>query len=610
MSAFAKPVKVVAGLALALWMAVALLILRGYIWPLLSSGETPVLMHLLDPTLFAHDFTVQEWLRFNPRFYYNELIVAVVHWGLTLPHAMLALHVLALASFVTALHSIARSLSLGAVAEAFLIIWTFNVGVGAIGGVFIYTHAPVPAVWAMAAATWGLALVLRGKITAGYACFGGAALLQFLVGFYAGLLMLPCLLAARIASGSSVKRPDWRQIILGLTAWAAGLAAVAGPMMWRGGTASGAMPAREFVELYAFIRHPHHLVPSTWGWPAWAQFIAFYAGAMLCVRSVPGRSIPHVRWWVLGAVLLAAAALVVNLLFVEFWHSAWIAKLQPARATPFAELVVLAILAQRVQRFFARGDWFAGGLLGLIPLTPLPGFLLLVGALLLPTEGAEASRGRLLRPALLAVMLVASVVWLTDLHAATSLYLVWSLTFAVAFLAARGGNDFAGRRAIATVLFAVVTVVMWLVLPPSVQRTLAPRFRPDSGPVDPPSLLGRRFREYAPKDSVVLVPPDGDSWSFKLFAQRAVVVETKTMPFTDRGMLRWKSRLEDVLGEPLRPGLDLQGRWHELPVAALTAAAARNDAGYLLTEDAFHPAIPGAIRVDQVDGWSVWKLAR
>src|SRR5207302_1912931 len=147
---------------------------------------------------------------------------------------------------------------LGAFASAALVLWVLTIGTGTVGLVFFYTHAPVPVVWAGADVAWGAAWAVRGRWTAAFACFGVEALLQFLVGFYAGVLALPALLLA----GGRARGPA-----LGL--WRLGLALVYVPMRLDGGTDGDALTGTAFVELYAYLRHPHHLVPSSWGWPEW-----------------------------------------------------------------------------------------------------------------------------------------------------------------------------------------------------------------------------------------------------------------------------------------------------------------------------------------------------
>ncbi len=108
-------------------------------------------------------------------------------------------------------------------------------------------------------------------------------------------------------------------------------------------------------------------------------------------------------------------------------------------------------------------------------------------------------------------------------------------------------------------------------------------------------------------DAVVLVPPIGDVWAFKLYAQRAIVVDIKHFPFSDRGIAEWQRRISDVLGTPYVRGLDLEATWAAQPPARLAAVAARYGARYVLTCDRWHPQLPGR-RIDHFQDWSIWEL--
>src|SRR5437868_4226337 len=232
------PVKVAAAApALALvFLTVVTWMLRGYVWPTLSNVEVDVLRALLDPSLFLQDFSVQTSLGFTPRYYYNALILAPARAGLPLEWVFALWQLVAVATLLSGLRALARTLGLGAIASAILVVWLLTVGVGTVGAVYFYTHAPVPAVWAGALVAWGMAWAWRGRWTTAYAFFGAATLLQFLVGAYAGLLALPALLKAR-------RGDSWRSLIPGVL----GLALVYVPMRLSGGTEAGVMDDAGFV---------------------------------------------------------------------------------------------------------------------------------------------------------------------------------------------------------------------------------------------------------------------------------------------------------------------------------------------------------------------------
>ncbi len=589
-----KPVRVAANLMLVGWLVAVVLVLRGYLWPVLCSVEEAVLQAMVDPRLFTRDYAVHEWLRFTPRSYYFYSIVGVTKLGLSLPAAAVLLHAGALAVLVTGMFALGRSFALGSAAIALLLLWFLNVSAGTVGGVFLYTHAPLPAVWVMGAVLWGFALARRGHWVAAYACFGAASVLQFLVGFYAGALLLPALPWRRL-----------RLVGLALGVWVFSLLINYAPLVVLGSMGTPLLDNDTFVEIYAKLRCPNHLMPSTWGWPAWVQFFLFYMGALLCVRELRAVRSAGERRIFLLVLAAAAAGLAANYVFVEVWPWIIAAKLQPARLTPFAEFAALLALALIAQQRIARRDYGAAILLALAPLTPFPGLFLIAFGVALPP--ADAPR-HLWRWGLFAVLLILVYGYIGMFTTRLALhYFAWLLIFGAAFLVDRQGRPPTLRGLLFASATAALTVVAWFVLPASARAQLAPRFAVEAGPVDAPGVLGARFGAASPKDALVLVPPEGDCWSFRLFAKRAVVIQTKDMPFTDRGMLEWRARLEDVVGTRLVPGIDLEKLWRELPPARLVALAAKYHAGYILSCDAWHPDLPGATRIDQVGGWSLWQ---
>ena len=105
----------------------------------------------------------------------------------------------------------------------------------------------------------------------------------------------------------------------------------------------------------------------------------------------------------------------------------------------------------------------------------------------------------------------------------------------------------------------------------------------------------------------MLLPPGGEAWSFKLHARRAVVVDTKSVPFSDRGLREWQERMEDVLGRPMARDLDFAAAWKARTPEQLLAVAQKYHARYLVTRDDWHPVMIGR-RIDQEQGWSMWQL--
>jgi len=595
MSSALSPVKVATAACSLILLVAGVWVLCGYVWPTYSNPEVAAVQAMVDPGLFQRDFVVQEAMHFSPRFYYSAMIVALARTGLPLAWVFVVWHLAALAVLIASFRSLVRTLGVGAVASAVLLVWLIFVRIGTVGLTFTYQNAPVPAMWAIAAVAAGAALAVRGRTSAAYACFGGAALLQFLVGFYAGVLALPLLW-----------RASPRQRVGALALWALGLALVYLPMRLAATTDSGVLASPAFVEIYAQLHLPHHLVPSSWGWPIWIQFAVFYAGAgWFLHRTAAGRS-PTERVVFNFTMAVMVVGLVLNYVFVELHPVALVAKLQPARITPLAQCVVLTLLALRVQTCVVQKDWLRALLLALIPLSLFPGLLLLLAAVL-TTVGP--SRSKFPWPTvLLAIAVVLTFQPFEESFGARTLrYGLCAALFLLQLIAA-WLEDRPRRLAVAAALAAAgAALCARASLRPDWPPFLMIRFAVDAAPIDPEGILGRRFGARSHPDAIVLLPPDGEAWSFKLHARRAVVVDTKSVPFSDRGLREWQVRMEDVLGRPIVRGMDLDAAWKARTPEQLFAVAQRYHARYLLTRDDWHPTMIGR-RIDQEQGWSLWQL--
>jgi len=386
--------------------------------------------------------------------------------------------------------------------------------------------------------------------------------------------------------------------------WVAGLSAVYLPMKLCGVTGSNELTGAAFVEIYAQLRHPHHLVPTFWGWSAWLQATAFYAGGVACCLRLGPPMEQNSRWLLRGILLSTAGLLLVNYLGVELWPNAFLTKLQFARATPFAQLAMLAGLTWVVQGRIGLQDYAGAATLALAPLSPYPGALLLLAAVLLAGAGAAWSwrQGVLLLAVLLSFYqptgIEPGVVWFYGTCVAAFL----------ALLVPAGLVDHPGRMvSVALVALAAALGSAAWSMTPTWPKLLAGRFNINAPPFDIPGILGQRFEQHSPIDAVVLVPPDRDVWAFKLYARRAIVVDLRHFPFSDHGIAEWRRRISEIVGVPFERGLDIDAAWAAQTPQRLATVAAKYGARYVMTCDRWHPQFPGR-RIEHLHGWSIWEL--
>jgi hypothetical protein len=373
---------------------------------------------------------------------------------------------------------------------------------------------------------------------------------------------------------------------------------------------------RDFVQLYAFIREPHHQVPSAWAKAQWAEFLLFSVGGILCIKQAKSLQ-PAIRFGLFAIIALALGSLLLVILFVEIFPLALVAKLQLARTTPFAQLAILIGLAALFDEHFTKQNWAVAVPLIVIPVSHAPGVLLCLfaGALRRLEVLAPHLRTRA-DLAILALVIVGVYPWTSPEISFMQAILTGPVLLLVLF------TPYLLKRLLRTapgVTLAVCSLAFLSVgllasglmglLPAPLERLFEKRVALYRLGDDDITKLALRFRDESDKDALVLVPPSVPH--FKLHSLRSVVVDFKCFPQTDHGMIEWVKRMEAVLGIPLRPGLEWQksdALFKTRPAPALVEVAQRYHAQYILSRRDWHPDMPGK-EVDSEGPWVIWRLS-
>jgi hypothetical protein len=607
-------------LCVSLYIVASLIVVYGYRFPSDDHNvQVPPILALLDTDLFRSDYFVGEMLQFTPRTYYTYLIYALARCGLSVPVAYFLLYVITLASFVFGLRAVARYVCRSEISASVLVFWGLVVSAGAIGGtsggpIPLFNNTPTPSVYAMGLSIWGIVFSLRRSWPVAYVFFGVACLMQFLVG------LLPALLLSPLLVYDAIHTRRVAPALLSLLCVGLGAGLVYGPMLFQGTTSGDMLGNREFVQLFAQIRVPHHVVPSSWTTSQWGQLLLFYIGGALCIKQATSLR-PALRVGLIAVVGLALGALLLNILFVEIFPLAVIAKLHLARTTPFARLAILVGLAALFDEHVKKQHWAVAVPLVVIPVSHYPGVLLCLfaGALrrlevLAPHLRARADL------AIGALVVVGLYPWTSPappfVHPFVQAILKGPVLLLILItpsllerLLRRARPVTLAACTLACLSVGLLAAGLMGLLPPRVERRFEKRAALYRVGHDDVTKLALRFRDQSDKAALVLVPPSVPH--FKLHSRRSVVVDFKCFPFTDRGMIEWGKRLEAVLGIPLRPGLE----WHKSdalfsarPAPALVEVAQRYHAQYILSRRDWHSDMPGA-EVDREGPWVIWRLS-
>ena len=586
------------------------LMATGYIFPIGGNfPEVPPIQFMLNPELYKNDYYVQEMVKFNPRYYYYYIIYLLANLGTSIPLAHFIYQFLAFGSFILACYAIINiytNSKLPAAAMAFLCIAASFTDVG---NTLIFSTKSVPSTFAMGFAIWGIYFSLRQKWLTGYLFFGLGCLLQFLVGLLPGLMMVPVLVI------ESVRQRNFKTLILAIALLAAMASIVYVPMLLTGTTSTHTIDNAEFVYIHAKVRNPHHILPSNWDFGNWLNFICFIIGGLLCIKNAELlRKQDKVNFYVI--VGTSIFALFINYIFVEVYPLALIAKLQLARTVPFAQLIIFIAVCLTID-ILSREKKIAISLLLLVVLTlPFRGIIFL-GLSVWQTKKYVFPKGyNILLSILAAVAVIFSLIYpVTDSweimgDRIISIPVLFSI-LAFPFILEETSLAKSIKQTLTHTLALITTATLVLgvagILPKPILNVFQTRVNINALSSDDLSRLAVRFSQISSRDSLVLIPPSVTSFQF--FSQRAIVVNFKNFPFTEKGIKEWQNRMEAVLGVPLNPQMIWGGNdfFIRRSSADLVKVARNYHANYILTRTDWHPNMQGEI-ADKQGKWILYKI--
>jgi hypothetical protein len=368
------------------------------------------------------------------------------------------------------------------------------------------------------------------------------------------------------------------------------------------------LPFEQFVSLYVKLRHSHHYDPRAWPLALWACFllpIPFAIRAYLRARaghradgSREGPS-PYALEQTGRIFALFAMLVVIALIGAGFWFiSEPLVKLSFYRFSIYLKLLSCIGTAYLL---YDAGIWDRRIVRAALIALPI-----LLGGVVLALILSGHTGLQLLD-------WLASFVWRHRGVAGLAVILcavlaVYELIYARPW-----------RRWRHDVLHAGGIVAMAAVLLFAWGRWLQVRVLPED---DAAYLrLCQWAQRNTPVDAIFLVPPEEQS--FRLHAQRAIVVNFKGVPQLNAEIVEWRQRLMDVLamedlsalqGKDFYATLRAVGeRYRALPAAHLLDVARRRGAQYIVTDRPLHSAdarLLHAVRPDDAGaGYFLYRIS-
>lgn len=589
------------------------LVLYGYSFPTSNLfTDIPYIQAILDPQLYPQDFYVQEAINFTPRYYYQYLIVIPVKLGINISFVYFGYYLLAFTSLILGLYAIGRIYDPSNLAGAVI---TFLVLAGqemTLGYTSIFRTEPIPAIYAMGLSIWGIYFCLRQRWIRGYLFFGLASWLQFLVGVLPSLLFLPILLLSFFRN-KSVKELIFPLVILGIFA-----SLVYVPMLITGTTNSDKMSHSEFVYWYGYVRHPHHIIPSSFPRHHWRSFVFFTGGGIFCIM-ISKLLVSREKLNFIIVIATSILALFIGYVFVELMPISFVAKLQLARTTPFTQIIVIIVISTIFVQYFQQKNLTVCSIFLITPIIKngaiLFGLSALVLAFLETKQLVQITRSKLLGWIILITLLILfafyplpSSVWdgVNRVFWKGIFFLVLCLPFLVKNQWLSGSKRRLGIWSLAFVSVLYFISGLFQVIPrqwPSlrVTKTITP------------STIGLQFRNRSPQDALILIPPDNTR--FRLDSQRSVVLDFRSLPFTDLGIREWSKRFNILISDPKISdpkhyqnfSKNRTNKYSEFSNEELVNIAKTFGANYILTRKEWHPDIQEQV-IAQEGQWIIYKI--
>ena len=549
-------------------------VLSGYHYGLSNHAEQlPIIFRFIDPGYLANDFFVNTASEFGPRFYYSHAL-AVIAVHVPLPAAAAVLWVTAFVAVAVITAFTARDLSgsvLGGMIAVVLVTLPAPFALGNRASVF--DPLLVPSFLAMPFALFAVWKGVRGQPVHAAIASIPAVLFHPVMGIeIVGLALAAAganrvfLMAVRREYGLSKLWSLAPAILI------AGLTSLLWIVPAISTRSSFFLETDAFVHIYAYFRHPHHLVPSTWDtwrWALGAAFTVVVVTALIdtfrtdAVRA-QGRAEHLANGFAITTIFVViAAALLVGYIFVEIFPTRIAVTAQTFRMTSVVAWLGWILIAGLVAELLVQRAWRWAA-------------LFVTSAVIVPTlfvyKGVTFFASRLKGGSLMrSTMFFKGVTLLIVVTVATASVVAGRPTISVFLLTALGFVVIlmiAVNRRLATASLAILGGVLVLavtslvlerydILPSNIAKVslyLAQQpiltldeamdtwYRQDHN-VD----LATVAKDTTDTEAVFLVPWEWAAW--RLLAERAIVVDRKAFPFRDGGMREWYERYLAIYDE-------------------------------------------------------------
>ena len=522
----------------------------------------PEIFRAVHSSYLAHDFWLNSASQFGPRFYYTLSIAFAANF-IPIPSVMFLLFVSTYVATSVVVAFAARDLSGSTVAA--LVITSLSVCIspfwlGHAAGLSNATRfAFVPSTLAEPFLVFAIWRGIRGEPVYAALASVPAILVHPALGLNAAGLALTAALSRCLWSAwpHCPRVRECGRFALGflIVGFVTGLFWIM-PAIASGAIFSPSMESDEFVHLLAYVRHPHHLVPSTWPLGAFGETAAVAAAVLVALAAFwRSGSETDQREHLAKAVAITAVLVAIMLCFFLGWFFVEVVPMRWAAAMYFYRLVIVfawlgwVLVGVSIAKQLAPKN-LRWAVLGLVSVFSASALLLYQAALFVSVNGT-ARRSTLFFVTVTVLVVVTGFVF-PGLSRRTALFVVVGGMVVAAAIAFFPRLDAACLAVMTAVLLLVVSVLAlhrsgllpgWCRIP-SFVAALQPVLDLDDlrerREGRPQADLASAARSRTEPDALFLVPWRWQRW--RILAQRAVVVDWKAFPFREEGMREWHRR--------------------------------------------------------------------
>ncbi len=565
----------------------------------------PLLLHRLDPAVYAADPFVRAFDTFNP----HRGALLVLGWVtglLGLAAGLLGVFIVTFLITCQGIGRLARQAWTGAGAAAQVgwvaVTLVLMARAGNIGTNHLFEAMVLDRLMALALGWLALAAVVgqpeRGWWRAAIA-LALAAVVHPSLGLQLALLVMASWPVWALLGGQAAV--GWRLALRGVIAACLSVLPGLALNLAPGGSLLQGLPPADFWTLAVELQGPQHMLPHLWRMPQWLAWGAYLVLAVLALRRWAPARVRLVAMLLVALVGLAAAWLAI-----EWLHQPRITVFQPFRMATVARGLALVLVAGRLVELWQRGDWLARVRSVLIAVALAGDWMLVVvtiveaGTTLVEALGISR-RGSYLT---FAGLLACGICFLSrhdteSGHWPILIVLIGGLTVPACrrvFQPRLRGQ--AALRWATVFAWAIPALALGAGLLPAdhpvarspLVRGLIARCRFAAVPIDDIERLAVWCREHTPASARFIGPPGPKT--FRLWSRRSLAFNRAGSPYHAAGLADWFARFQDHVDVHTAPELfvqqylagrhELEARYDELSAERRAKLACRQGADHVI----------------------------